>query len=68
MYNNGGAKSLQYIFEREPTKTTKKYYPDVGLVNYYRDICSRHSHALEPLTNLMPSNMKLKYTDVELPF
>ena len=31
MYNNGDANSLQYNFEWEPTKTTTKYYPYVGL-------------------------------------
>ena len=30
MYKNGYAKSLQYIFEREPTKPTKKSYPAVA--------------------------------------
>ena len=31
MYDNGDTDLLQYIFEWEPTKTTKKAYPDVGL-------------------------------------
>ena len=30
MYNDGDANLLQYIFELDPTKTTKTYYPDVG--------------------------------------
>ena len=29
MYNNGDANPIQYIFEREPTKTTKQYHPAV---------------------------------------
>ena len=31
MYINADVKLLQYIFEREPKKTTKKYHPDVTL-------------------------------------
>ena len=31
MHNNGDAKSLQYIFEWEPTKVTTKDYPYLGL-------------------------------------
>ena len=31
VYNNGDVNSLQYTFEWEPKKSTKKYYPDVVL-------------------------------------
>ena len=31
MYNIGDVNLLQYIFKWEPTKTTTKYYPAVGV-------------------------------------
>ena len=31
MYNNVDVNLLQYVFEWDPTKTTKNSYPDLGL-------------------------------------
>ena len=38
MYINGGANLLQYIFEKEPTKTAKKSYPDVVFTGSFPNI------------------------------
>ena len=37
----------------------------IGLVNYYRDMLSKHSHLLHLLTTTTLSKVKFKCTDVE---
>ena len=37
----------------------------IGIVNYYRDMWSRLSHLLHPLTALESNKVKLKWTDLE---
>ena len=37
----------------------------VGLSNYYRDMRSRRSHLLQPLTALTSTKVKFKWTDAK---
>ena len=36
-----------------------------GVVNYYRDVCHNHAHAIAPLAKLCFNKVRLKWTDVE---
>ena len=37
----------------------------IGVVNYYRDVCSRRSHGLVPLTRITSNKGKLKWTKIK---
>ena len=49
----------------KPPKKTKYVRAFIGIVNYYRDMWSKRSHILHPLTALTSHNVKFKWNDVE---
>ena len=58
-------KRVEAILNMTPPKNTREVHAFVGLVNYYRDMWARQSHLLHPLTALMPTKARFKWTDVE---
>ena len=48
-----------------PPKNTKYMLAFVGIVNNYKDMWSRQSHLLHPLTAITSNKAKFKCTDVE---
>ena len=48
-----------------PLTYIKEVLNFICLVNYYHNKWTRHSHMLDSLTKLMPSKVKLKWTEVE---
>ena len=54
--------AIKYI---TPPTHWKIFCNFIGLLNYYCDIWSIISHALEPITNLTSNKLNLKYKNVE---
>ena len=48
-----------------PTTTHQGVYKFIDLVRYYRNMWDRLSHKLEPLKDLTPSKVNLKWTYVK---
>ena len=48
-----------------PPNTPKQLCVFIVLVNCYRNMWSKHSHLLHPLTLLTSNNVKFKCTDIE---
>ena len=57
-------KKVEAIENITPPINTKNMRAFIGLVNYYRDMWPRRSHLLQPLTVLVPYEVRFKYTDV----
>ena len=57
-------KKVESIVNMTPQNNTREVRVFVGLINYYKDIWSRRSHILQPLTSLTPPTMKFKWSDV----
>ena len=49
----------------KPPKNTEKVRTFIVIFNYYRDMWSKRSHLIYPLTALMSHKVKFKWTDVE---
>ena len=49
----------------KPPNSRKGVRQIIGLVNYYYDIWARYSHKLAPLTNIMSSGARFKWTKIE---
>ena len=48
-----------------PPNNTKEVCSFIGIVNYYKDMWSRLSYLLHPLTALTSNKVKFKWTEVE---
>ena len=49
----------------KPPMNTKEVHTFIGIVNYYRDMWSKRSHLLNPLTALTSHKVKFKWTGLE---
>ena len=49
----------------KPPNYQKEVHQFIGVVNYYRNMWSRRSHMLAPLTNIKSSKVKCKCTKME---
>ena len=49
----------------KPPTYWKEIRQFIGVVNYYRDIWEIFSHALVPLSHLLPSKVEFKWTKTE---
>ena len=58
-------KKVEAIVNMTPPNNTKVVRALIGIVNYYRDMCSIRSHLLHPLTALTSNKVKFKWTDME---
>ena len=57
-------KKLKAMEKMTPPKNQKLVRVFIGLVNYYRDMWSRQSHLLKPLTSLTSDKLIFKCTGV----
>ena len=58
-------KSIEAITNLELPTSLKQVQKFVAVINYYRNIWSRRSHTLTPLTRLLYNKCKCKWTQVE---
>ena len=58
-------KKVEAIINMTPPKDQKQVRSRIGLVNEYRDMWSKQSHLLQPLTALTSKKVKLKRKVVE---
>ena len=58
-------KKVEAIKALAPPKTRKQLRSFIGMVNFYRDIWTKRSHLLSPLTKLMSPKLPFKWTDEE---
>ena len=56
---------LEAIVNMTPPNNTKGLHAFIGIVNYYRDMWSRRSYLLHPLTVITSNKVKFKWTDME---
>ena len=56
---------LEVTVNMKPPNKTKEVRAFMGIVNYYRDMWTRRSHLLHPLTALASNKVKFKWADVE---
>ena len=49
----------------KPPTSRKEVHKFIGVANYYRDVWSRRSHLVVPLTNIKSSKVKFKWTKTE---
>ena len=57
------AKKVEAILRIAPPKTRKQLRSFIGMVNYYRDMWIRRSHALAPLSAMCSVNVKFKWEE-----
>ena len=57
-------KKVETIVNITPPINQKQVRSFIGLVKYYRDICSKRSHLLKSLTALKPNKVTFKRKDV----
>ena len=58
-------KKIEVIVNIMPPKKTFQVREFIGLINYYRDIQTKHSHLLQPITTLPPDKVTLKWAYIE---
>ena len=58
------AKKVNAILKLKPPTTATELRTFLGMVTYYRDMCPRRSHLLQPLTELagLPKRAKIEWT------
>jgi hypothetical protein len=59
------AKKVEAMLRIAPPKTRKELRSFIGMVNYYRDMWIRRSHALAPLSAMCSVNVKFKWEEEE---
>ena len=58
-------KKVEAIVNMTPPTRQKQMREFIGLVKYYREMWSKQSHLLNPLTELTSNKVKFKCTDAE---
>ena len=58
-------KKVEAIVHMTPPNNIRQVRVFLGLVKYYRDIWSRQSHLLQPLTGLTSTKVTIKWEDVK---